>query len=213
MIQHRTFSQCAVLMATLLLAMAYVNVSHAAETLKPGDKAPAFSLQATDGTTHALETYLKQGKTVVVEWFNPDCPWVRRYHDDASGNTSLQEAHTYAAAQGVVWLAINSGALGKQGYGVERNAQARTEYGIDYPVLLDPAGTVGQAYGALTTPTLFIISPKGVVLSVGGVDDTKTNTDKPGANYILTALKQYFSGKPIDPAITPHYGCGVKYAE
>lgn len=216
-------AQGTVLLATLWLAVAYAQTpsapgeikpaANAAAELVPGIKAPAFSLQATDGQTHALDAYLKQDKTVVVEWFNPDCPWVKRYHDDASGNTSLVEAYNYAKAQGAVWLAINSNAAGKQGSGVERNTLARTEYGIDYPVLLDPDGTAGRAYGAKTTPTLYIINPQGVVVSIGGVDDTKTNQDKPTTNYILTALKQYFSGQPVEPSITPHFGCSVKYAE
>lgn len=198
------------LAAGLMTAMAAPAVTSTAG-LKPGDKAPAFSLTGTDGQTYALETYLKQGKTVVVEWFNPDCPWVKRFHD--SDNTSVKDAYTYAASKGAVWLAVNSSAPGKQGNGVQRNQQARTDYGIAYPVLLDENGATGMAYGAKNTPTLFIINPKGVVVYVGGVDDTKTNEDKPSVNYILTALKQYFSGQAIDPAVTPHYGCSVKYAD
>lgn len=215
MFQHKALALSSFLLATVLAvglaaAMAAPTATSTAG-LKPGDKAPAFSLPGTDGQTYALETYLKQNKTVVVEWFNPDCPWVRRYHDSA--NTSLKDASSYAEAKGVVWLAVNSGAPGKQGYGLAHNQQARSDYGMQYPVLLDADGKTGMAYGAKTTPTMYIINPKGVVVYVGGVDDTKTDEDKPGANYILTALKQYFSGKAIDPATAPHYGCSIKYAD
>lgn len=214
MFHIKTTGLSLLLMATVLAAWLITGMAAPAATstagLKPGDTAPAFSLSGTDGQTYALETYLKQGKTVVVEWFNPDCPWVKRFHDSA--NTSVKDAYTYAASKGAVWLAVNSSAPGKQGNGLERNKQARTDYSIAYPVLLDENGATGMAYGAKNTPTLYIINPKGVVVYVGGVDDTKTDEDKPGANYILTALKQYFSGQAVDPAVTPHYGCGVKYA-
>lgn len=214
MFQHKVLGVGMMLLVAALIAMLIsAEAAPAAMStagIKPGDKAPMFSLAGTDGKTYSLETYLKQGKTVVVEWFNPDCPWVKRFH--ASENTSVKDAYIYAASKGAVWLAVNSSAPGKQGNGLERNQQARTEYGIAYPVLLDEDGKTGMAYGAKTTPTLFIINPKGEVVYMGGVDDTKTNDDRPGVNYILTALKQYFSGKTVEPTATPHYGCGVKYA-
>lgn len=205
------------LIPAVYLALAIVlhaGTANAAEAgLKPGDRAPLFTLSDTAGGRHDLAGYLKQGKTVVLEWFNPDCPFVRKYHEGAQPNPSLREAYAYAASKGAVWLAINSGAQGKQGYGQERNAQARRDYGMSYPVLLDASGKTGRAYGAASTPTVYIVSPKGVVVYIGGVDDTQTNQDKPGERYLLKALKQYFNGQKVEPSLTPHPGCGVKYAD
>lgn len=201
------------LLAGVTVVLALQLIAHADEGLQPGGKAPSFSLTATDGKVYTLDEYLKQGRTVVLEWFNPDCPWVKRFHDSAGSNNSLRDAYKFANSEDMVWLAINSSAVGKQGAGIERNKLATKEYAIAYPVLLDEQGVTGRAYGALTTPTLFIISKKGVVLYRGGVDDTKTNADRPSVNLILTALKQVAAGVKVDPAVTPHYGCSVKYAD
>jgi peroxiredoxin len=97
-------------------------------------KAPDFELIDTQGKTHKLSTYLSEGKTVVLEWFNPDCPFVRKHHEKTR---SMADTQALAAKEGVVWLAINSGAPGKQGNGLERNKKAIEDYKIGYPVLLD----------------------------------------------------------------------------
>ena len=121
------------------------------------------------------------------------------------------ETQAAAAKQGVVWLAINSGAPGKQGNGLERNQKAATEYKMEYPILLDESGTVGKLYGAKTTPHMFVIS-KGTIVYEGAIDD-RPDTEAPGKNnYVRAALQQLGAGKTIDPAQTKPYGCSVKYA-
>ncbi|MBN2082539.1 redoxin domain-containing protein [bacterium] len=175
--------------------------------------APAFELMDTQGQTHKLADYLADGKTVVLEWYNPGCPYVKKYHDGASANTSMRDAYQFAHQHGVVWLAVNSGAPGMQGHGLELNQQMRAEYGIEYPVLLDESGTVGQAYGATSTPHLFIINPAGEIVYQGGVDDTVLMADQPSGNYVIAALKQLMAGEAVNPAETAHPGCSVKYAK
>jgi peroxiredoxin len=134
-------------------------------TAKLGEAAPAFSLPDLDGKQVALADFA--GKTVVLEWFNPDCPFVKYAHGEGG------PLRTMAKEQGdsVVWLAINSGAPGKQGAGAERNREAKQEYAIDHAILLDEAGTVGRAYGATNTPHMFVIDPSGKLVYAGALDN------------------------------------------
>jgi peroxiredoxin len=178
-----------------------------ATALQVGQKAPAFSLTDTQGKTHTLADYA--GKTVVLEWFNPDCPFVKKHHQL---HDSMHKTYAAAKEMGVVWLAINSGAPGKQGAGLERNVAAVSEYEIAYPVLLDEEGKVGRMYGALTTPHMFVISAEGMLLYQGAIDDNNNPKDLGELNYVSAALKAIQSGKPVETASTKSYGCNVKYA-
>ena len=174
--------------------------------LQVGAKAPDFELKDIQGKAYKLSQFAD--KTVVLEWFNPDCPFVKKHHQLTH---SMIETQAAAAKQGVVWLAINSGAPGKQGNGLERNQKAATEYKMEYPILLDESGTVGKLYGAKTTPHMFVIS-KGTIVYEGAIDD-RPDTEAPGKNnYVRAALQQLGAGKTIDPAQTKPYGCSVKYA-
>lgn len=179
--------------------------------LKPGVSAPEFTLTDTAGESHSLAEYMADGKVVILEWFNPDCPYVVKYHKPG-GNNSMREAYAFAKEQDFVWLAINSGAPGKQGAGLERNAKAITDYGINYPVLLDESGKVGMSYVAQNTPQIFVVKDGKIVYN-GGVDDTKTADQQPSQKFLLAALKDLAAGKPIAVAETMHPGCGVKYSD
>jgi peroxiredoxin len=175
-----------------------------------GEKAPDFSLKDTSGKTHRLSDYTKKGKIVVLEWFNPDCPFSKKHH------AQFKTMHDQAAAlreKNVVWLAINSGAEGKQGAGRERNVKARTEYGIEYPVLLDEKGKVGRAYGAKTTPHMFVIAADGSLIYKGAIDSDRNAGAMGETIYVRAALDEYLAGKPVSTAETPSYGCSVKYAD
>jgi len=179
----------------------------AAQTpLQVGAKAPDFELKDLQGKTYKLSELAD--KTVVLEWFNPDCPFVKKHH---LSTHSMIDTQAFAAKQGVVWLAINSAGEGKQGFGLDRNKEAAKEYKMDYPVLMDESGSVGKLYGAKTTPHMFVIS-KGTVVYEGAIDD-RPDTEAPGKlNYVRAALMQLSAGKTIDPAQTKPYGCSVKYA-
>jgi peroxiredoxin len=134
-------------------------------TAKLGEAAPMFSLPDLDGNTVSLADFV--GKTVVLEWFNPDCPFVVYAHGEGpvAGRASEQ------GEAGVVWLAINSGAPGKQGHGADRNREAKAEWNMDHAILLDEDGKVGHAYGATSTPHMFVIDPAGKLVYAGGLDN------------------------------------------
>jgi peroxiredoxin len=172
--------------------------------------APDFTLKDTEGKSHTLSEYTKAGKVVVLEWFNPDCPFVKKHHVN---NKSMSATYQAAAKQGVVWLAINSGSPGKQGAGLERNVKAKTEYAISYPVLLDEAGTVGRAYGAKTTPHMFVIAKDGSVAYAGAIDNDPAAGKLGDLNYVTAALDAISAGKPVENPRTKSYGCSVKYGD
>lgn len=175
-----------------------------------GKPALDFSLSASDRKTYHLADY--RGKTVVLEWFNPRCPFVRKHYD--SGNMQkIQERYTQ---NGVIWLSIDSSAPGKQGY-LTPEAAARNR--MDYKAkssatLLDPRGTVGHLYGAKTTPHMFIINPQGVLVYKGAIDDhpsTDISDIAQSKNYVVAALDEIVAGKPVSTPYSDSYGCSVKY--
>lgn len=183
-----------------------------AQQASVGKPAPDFSLTGGDGKTHSLTEY--KGKIVVLEWTNPGCPFVKRWYNTGS----MQKLQKEATAQGVVWLRINSGAPGKQGqqsvaeiaaYDRETNVGATAS-------LLDPEGKVGRAYGARTTPDMFVIDSAGTLVYAGGIDN-KPSVDPavlPAAkNYVTDALDEVRAGKPVSVPTAPSYGCSVKYAD
>ena len=178
----------------------------------PGQLAPAFTLTDTEGNKHSLSDYLKENKIVVLEWFNPDCPVVKSYHG-ADSKPAIKEAYALARESGVAWLAINSGAAGAEGNGLEKNQQARTSFGMEYPVLLDESGEVGKSYGAAATPHIYVISSKGVVIYNGAPDDSGWTGSPATRNYIIEAIGAELAGKAVEQAKTTAVGCSVKYAK
>jgi peroxiredoxin len=198
----RSASMYVTLCALLLFATASLA------GLTPGDKAPGFTLTDTEGTEFTLQTYLDDGKTVVLEWFNPDCPFIKKHH---ANNKTMNETFAAVKDDGVVWLAINSGAKGKEGNGLERNRKAVKEYEIPFPVLIDESGEVGKAFGAKTTPHMFIITPDGVVAYNGAIDDDRSASKLGKTNYVAIALKALREGEKVETPETAAYGCSVKY--
>jgi peroxiredoxin len=173
-----------------------------------GQQAPDFTLTDTDGRSHALHDDLEQGKTVVLEWFNPDCPFIKKHH---LYNKTMNDLYAKVKDRGVVWLAINSGAPGKQGHGLERNRKAREEYAMPFPILLDENGAVGRMYGAKTTPHMFVIAADGILVYSGAIDDDRSPSQLGKTNYVVAALNQLLSGGKVGISETQPYGCSVKY--
>jgi thiol-disulfide isomerase/thioredoxin len=183
-----------------------------------GKPAPDFTLTDTEGTSHTLSAL--KGKTVILEWFNPGCPFVKAAH--GSGGVLQGMAQRVARAD-LVWLSINSGAPGKEGHGLDRNKAARGDFGMTNPVLLDESGTVGRAFGAARTPHLFIVDKAGLLVYRGGIDNAPMGTvdddrprptgSNPGerVNYVDRALEDLGAGRPVGLRDTPAYGCTVKY--
>ncbi len=173
-----------------------------------GKAAPDFELKDLDGKAVKLSDY--KGKVVVLEWFNPECPFVVRGYGE---NGSLRGQAARVAKDGVVWLSVNSGAAGKQGVGVEKNKKAMAEWKIANPILLDEKGDVGRRYEAKTTPHMYVIDAKGVLAYRGAIDnapDGKPEGDKL-VNYVDAAIADLKAGKAIGKAETKSYGCSVKY--
>jgi peroxiredoxin len=189
--------------ASLVIAPALARASDASV----GGKAPDFTLASIDGK--AVSLHDSAGKTVVLEWFNPDCPFVRFAHGDKGPLASQPKR---VESTGVVWLAINSSAPGLQGSGKERNIKAAKEYGMSYPILVDENGKVGKQYGARTTPHMYVIDKTGILRYSGAIDNAPLGKTEGGTpvNYVDQALKGVDSGK-VEQAKTEAYGCSVKY--
>lgn len=176
-----------------------------------GQPAPAFELKDLDGKSVKLADFA--GKVVVLEWFNPDCPFVKAAH----GKGSLVDTAQRAARRNVVWLGVNSGALGKQGATVEANRAGVSKFGLSHPILLDVDGAVGHAYGATNTPQMYVIDTTGKLVYRGAIDNSPDGEGQspqggPLVNYVDQALDAVLAGKPVATPVTKAYGCGVKYA-
>lgn len=181
--------------------------------IQPGVIAPDFTLAATSGEEMMLADL--EGKTVVLEWLNYDCPYVGKHY--GGGNMqALQEQ--YASGDDVVWLSIVSSAPGEQGYFEPAEMDARTEQegGKQTAVLLDPTGEVGRLYGAKTTPHMFVISPEQRVVYNGAIDDKPVSDPESlddATNYLVSAMEALANDSAADPDRTEPYGCSVKYAD
>jgi peroxiredoxin len=175
-----------------------------------GSVAPDFSLTDAKGKTHALSQF--KGKYIVLEWFNPQCPFVKKHY--GSGNMQkLQQEYT---GKGVVWLSIDSSAPGTDGSLTGEEAEKITTAWKAHQTafLLDPEGKAGRAYGAKNTPHMFVINPEGKIVYEGAIDSKRTPNpaDIPNStNYVKVALDESMSGKPVTTANTQPYGCSVKY--
>lgn len=180
--------------------------------------APDFTLRDTNGMTHSLSDF--KGKFVVLEWLNHECPFVVKHY--RSGNMqALQEKWT---DKGIVWLSINSTNPNHRDYKTPEEANALTDQYDAKPtaVLMDPEGTAGKAYGAATTPHMYVINPEGKVIYAGAIDsipDANPKSIERARNYVENALskRSQFSGKEWNPGaslqFTKAYGCSVKYAK
>ncbi len=173
--------------------------------------APDFELTGIDGETYKLSDF--KGKYVVLEWNNFDCPFVKKHY----GSGNMQALQKKYVDEGVVWFTICSSAPGKQGYYDDADLKKMTADGKSAATayLRDPTGTVGRTYGAKTTPDMFVISPEGVLIYAGAIDDKpSTNPDdvKGASNYVVASLDAAMDGKAIATKSTTPYGCSVKYA-
>jgi len=176
-----------------------------------GAPAPEFSVVDTNGAVRTLAEF--SGRTIVLEWTNKDCPYVRKHYN--SGN--MQALQRAATDDGVVWLTVLSSAPGEQGYLDAAGADANIAAVNAAPtaLLLDPEGTMGRAYGAQTSPHMFIINGQGQIVYQGAIDDRPSAdpaTLEGATNYVSAALADLEAGRPVASAQTVAYGCSVKYA-
>ena len=196
-----------VLIATALA----VTAAGALAAASVGQAAPAFSAVDTAGKTVSLADF--KGNHVVLEWVNPGCPFVVKHY----GSSNMQGTQKEAAAKGVVWLAINSTAAEATDFKTPA-AMAQWMQGqkaAAAATLMDPEGKVGKAYGARTTPHMYVINPAGTLVYAGAIDSKPSSNpaDIPSAtNHVKVALAETLAGKPVSVATTRPYGCSVKYA-
>lgn len=178
---------------------------------KPGAPAPAFSIVDVDGKTQKLSDYA--GKTVILEWTNHDCPYVRKHYNSATMQTLQKDM----AKEGIIWLSVISSPAGEQGHVDAAKAKELTKSRDAAPatVLLDPKSVMARAYGAQTTPHMYIIDPKGTLAYAGAIDDkpSASASSLVGAkSYVRQAVAEMKAGKPVSEPATKAYGCAVKYA-
>jgi peroxiredoxin len=171
-----------------LLSLKVSADSEATKMAGIGQTAPNFILQGGDGKMHSLADY--QGKFVVLEWTNPQCPFVHKFYDSGT----MQKLQKEETGKGVVWLRINSSAEDKEGFqNLSEIASYEKEHHVASTVtLVDPKGTVGHTYGARTTPHIFVINPKGVLIYAGGID----NRPSPNPEDIAGATSQKPPAEP-----------------
>ena len=199
-------------MKTKLIALSSLIAAsvYAADIPPVGSAAPEFSLKDTKGQAHSLGQY--KGKYVVLEWFNPECPFVKKHY----GSDNMQKLQKDATSKGVVWLTIDSSAEGNEGY---LTADAANKIMSQWKtnqtaLLLDPEGTAGKAYGSKNTPNMVVINPEGKIVYEGAIDSkaSPNPADIPkSTNYVKAALDESLAGKPVSNAQTKPYGCSVKY--
>ena len=175
-----------------------------------GEKAPSFELKDYHGKSHSLADF--EGKFVVLEWLNHDCPFVRKFYDGGHMQ-ALQKKYT---EKGVVWLVINSSAPGQQGHLTPGSAKkiSAEKKAKHTALLLDPDGKVGRAFDARVTPHMFVINPEGKLIYNGAIDSIRSAraADIPRAeNYVVSALEAAMNGKEVANPVTRPYGCSVKY--
>jgi peroxiredoxin len=204
---RRTFATMFASSAAVLL----LTVGPSQAEVKVGTPAPAFSAVNTEGKTVNLNDY--RGKTVVLEWTNDGCPYVRKHY----GSGNMQALQKKWTGEGIVWLSVISSPPGEQGFADATRANSLTTERKATPtaVLLDPKQQVAKAYGATSTPHMYIIKPDGTLAYAGAIDDKPTSrpSDITGAkNYVDDALAELKAGKPVSMPATRAYGCVVKYS-
>jgi peroxiredoxin len=197
------------LILTTVIAVA-AGALYAADVPPVGSAAPEFSSPDANGKTQSLSQY--KGKYVVLEWFNPDCPFVKKHY----GGGNMQKLQDDYTSKGVVWLTIDSNAPGTEGNITSEQAQKiMAQWKTKQTALvLDPESKVAKLYGAKNTPHMVVINPEGKIVYEGAIDSkaSPNPADIPSStNYVKAALDESLAGKPVSNAQTKPYGCSVKY--
>ncbi|CAG0972173.1 glutathione peroxidase [Burkholderiales bacterium] len=204
---HDSTRRTAQRLAAATLAAAFTSIASAAT---PGSPAP--DIAATDALGKAVKLSDFRGKYVVLEWTNPDCPFVQKHYD----SKNMQGLQREWGAKDVVWLSVNSTREGHSEYrsGAQMDTWMKAQDGTPQAVLIDGRSTAGRAYAAKTTPHMFVIDPAGNVVYAGAIDDKRSSNPadvKTAKNYVRAALAEATTGKPVSVASTTPYGCSVKY--
>ena len=194
-----------------LLASAALTSATLAQAVTIGQPAPAFEVKDTNGKLVKLADF--KGKHVVLEWTNPNCPFVVKHYS----SQNMQGLQKDAIAKEVVWLSISSTAPGHVDYLAPKDLDAKYQsWGASSSALLmDDDGRVGRTYAARTTPHMFIVDPKGVLVYAGGIDDKRSSNPADVAtakNFVKVSLGELLAGKQVSTPTSAPYGCSIKYA-
>ncbi|MDQ6624625.1 MAG: thioredoxin family protein [Verrucomicrobiota bacterium] len=197
-------------LVTAVLTTIVASAAFATESPRVGAPAPDFSASDSKGKTRSLSEF--KGKYVVLEWFNPECPFVKKHY----GSGNMQKLQKEAADHGVVWLTIDSSAPGQEGnLTPDAASKAMTDLKMNSTaLLLDADGKAGQTYGAKNTPHMFVINPAGQLIYQGAIDDKPTANPADVAtanNYVRAAITDAMANRPVANPTTKPYGCSVKY--
>jgi peroxiredoxin len=187
-----------------------LSAASAFAAVQPGAAAPDFTVTDSSGKAVRLADF--KGKFVVLEWTNPECPFVRKHYD----SQNMQSLQKEWGAKNVVWLSINSTNKSSSEYKTpdEMNSWMKAKGASQKAVLMDADSNTGRAYAARTTPHMFVIDPAGSVVYAGAIDDKRSTNPadvKIANNYVRAALTEALAGKPVTIASTQPYGCSVKY--
>ncbi len=198
-----------------LSAFGWFALSSAAQAyVATGSQIPDLEVTDSNGDVHSLSDFA--GKTLVLEWTNHGCPYVKKHYNRAYNDGNMQSLQKAAADEDVVWLTVISSKPGSQGYvsGEDANALTDKRDAAPYAVILDPSGIAGRAFSAKTTPHMFVINAEQTLVYQGAIDDKRgTNPIEvfEANNYVRAALTAVKSGKPVETPETSPYGCNVKY--
>ena len=193
-----------------LIAAAPVTADPGAQA-RLGAPAPNFTLTDSNGKAISLADF--KGKTVVLEWTNHECPYVRKHY----GGNNMQALQKKWTGQGIVWLTLISSQPGAQGFvhGLEANKLTEERGAAPTAVLLDPRGGVGRSYGAQVTPHMYVVTGDGTLVYMGGIDDkptTRLEDLKTAKNFVDAALSEVLEGKVVSIKTSRAYGCTIKYS-
>jgi len=184
--------------------------AEAASVARLGAPAPTFTLTDSNGKALSLADF--KGKTVVLEWTNHECPYVRKHY----GGNNMQALQKKWTERGIIWLTVISSHPGAQGFvdGLEANKLTQERGAAPTAVLLDPKGGVGRSYGAQVTPHMYVITGDGTLVYMGGIDDkptTRLEDLKTARNFVDAALSEVVQGKAVSIKTSRPYGCTIKY--
>lgn len=197
--------------ALMGLSLSFAVPAVASASPEVNQPAPVFSGKAADGSTVSLESF--RGKTVVLEWTNHDCPFVKKHY----GAENMQALQKEAKEKDIVWLQVISSGPGKQGHVDGPTAIKLNEQRGAMPAgtILDPEGTIGKLYGAQTTPHMYIIDPQGTLVYKGAIDSipsARADDIPQSVNYVREALQAMGKGATVPNPVTRAYGCAVHYS-
>ena len=184
-----------------MIVIALAGVAAAGGSAAVGAAAPDFTLMDTSGKKVGLSDF--EGQVVVLEWLNPDCPFVQRHYKAGT----MKSLATKYGAQGVVWLTINS----TNYMDAAANAKFKAAHNLPYAILVDQSGEVGHLYGAATTPHMYVIDGNGMLVYIGAIDDDPRGSSDSPTNYVAAALDEVLGGEAVATSETKPYGCSVKY--